>query len=68
MQETQVQFLVQEDPTCHGATKLLSLCSAAWGPQLLKLMSPRAHLSDGEAITMRSLLPQLERVAPAHHN
>ena len=43
MQETQIQFLVQEDSTCHGATKLLRLFSAAWEPQLLKLMSPRAR-------------------------
>ena len=41
MQGTWVQALVWEDPTCRGATKpvrlqLLSLCSRAREPQLLK--------------------------------
>ena len=40
MQETGVQSLVWQDPTCLGAAKLmrhgyLSLCSRAWEPQLL---------------------------------
>ena len=44
MQRTRVRALVQEDPTCHGATKpvrhqLLSLRSRVREPQLL---SPRA--------------------------
>ena len=42
MQGTWVQSLVLEDPTCRGATKpgrapqLLSLCSRARAPQLLR--------------------------------
>ena len=37
IQETQVQSLVWEEPTCCGATKpqLLSLCSGAWELQRL---------------------------------
>ena len=43
VQGTQVQSLVQEDPTCHKATKacvpqLLSLC---YGALKLQLLSPR---------------------------
>ena len=55
MQATWIQALVQEDPTCRGATnacapQLLSLCSRANEPQLLSLCAtatevhvPRAH-------------------------
>ena len=65
LQGTQVQALVQEDPTCRGATKpvchnyrahapqLLSLCSRARKPQLLKparleplLHNKRSHRSE----------------------
>ena len=49
MQGTQVQALVREDP-CRGAPQLLSLCSRAREPQLLRLRAtstearaPRAH-------------------------
>ena len=40
MQETRVQYLVWEDPTCHGATMPMS--------QLLKPMHPRASASQPE--------------------
>ena len=58
MQGTWVQALVWEDPTCRGATKpvrlqLLSLCSRAREPQLLKpahlehvLRSKRSHRNE----------------------
>ena len=54
MQGTQVQSLVQEDPTCHGATKPVCHNYWAWAleptsrnyqahtPQLLKSTHPRA--------------------------
>ena len=47
-QETWVRSLVQEDPTCLAAAKamhpqLLSLCSWAREPKLLKPTCPRAH-------------------------
>ena len=63
-QETQVQSLVQEDPTYRGATKpcvpqLLSLCSRAREPQLL---SPRATTT--EARTPRARAPQQEKRGP----
>ena len=61
VQGTRVQSLVQEDPTCHGATKarapqLLSLCSRAHEPQLL---SPRATTT--EACAPRACAPQREK-------
>ena len=57
VQETRVQALVQEDPTCRGATKacvpqLLSLCSRAREPQLL---SPRATTTEACAPRARAL-------------
>jgi len=59
MQKTPVPSLAREDPICLGVTnsapQLLSLCSRAWEPQLLKPMSPRAT-------TKRS--PCHERVTP----
>ena len=59
-QETQVQALVREDPTCRGATKpasqLLSLRSRAREPQLL---SPCAATT--EAHTPRAHAPQQEK-------
>ena len=63
IQGTWVRALVQEDPTCRGATKpvhynqLLSLRSRAREPQLL---SPRAT-------TTEACAPQ-QRAVPAHHN
>ena len=53
-----VQSLVQENPTCCGATKrrgpqLLSLCSEAHEAQLLKPVSPRVcALQPREATTV----------------
>lgn len=41
---TEIQSLVLENPTCHWATKLLSLCSRAHVPQLLKSMHPGARV------------------------
>ena len=61
MQGTRVQVLVQEDPTCRGATKpmhraqLLSLRSRTREPQLL---SPRATTT--EACMPRARAPQQE--------
>ena len=57
MQGTWVRSLVQEDSTCHGATKpvpqLLSLSSRAWEPQPLKpgslepmLCNKRSHCQE----------------------
>ena len=53
MQETWVQSLTQEDPTCYRATKpmwpqLPSLCFSAREPQLLKPMRPRASTQQQE--------------------
>ena len=77
MQGTQVWALVQEDPTCHGATK--PVCHNYWAhvPQLLsprakttEAHAPRAHASQWEATAMRSpcttgksspRVPQLEK-------
>ena len=80
MQGTRFWALVQEDPTCRGATKprasqLLILSSRAREPQLL---SPRAATT--EARMPRARAPQQEkppqwearapqrRVAPARRN
>ena len=57
MQGTQVRALVQEDPTCRGATKarapqLLSLRSRACEPQLL---SPRATTTEAHVPRARAL-------------
>ena len=46
MQGTRVRSLVREDPTCCGATKLLSLLSRTREPQLL---SPRATTTEAHA-------------------
>ena len=54
MQGTQVQSLVQEAPTCCGATKPRAL-------QLLKPKHPGAHALQREATTMRSLCPSVKR-------
>ena len=47
MQETWVQSLIQEDPTCYGATEpvhhILNLCPRSWEPQLLKPSHPGAY-------------------------
>ena len=56
-QETRVRALVQEDPTCRGATKppvpqLLSLRSRAHEPQLL---SPRATTTEARMPRARAL-------------
>ena len=59
---TQVQYLVWEDPTCHGATK--PLCHSYWNP------CSRAHVLQWEAFTLqleRSLrLSQLEKSPCVH--
>ena len=58
-QETQVLFLVWQDPTCRETNEacvpqLLNLCSRAWEPQLLTL-SARSTCSVTEAAAeMRS--------------
>ena len=59
VQETQVQSLVPEGPTYHGAakprtTQLLSLCPRAQEPKLLKPSHSRACALQWKAATMRS--------------
>ena len=55
MQGTRVQYMVQEDPTCFGAT----------GPaqaQLLKPTSPRTHAPQQEkALLWKAYTPQREQ-------
>ena len=76
---TRIRALVQEDPTCHGATKpvrpqILSLCSRAHKPQLLSPCAttteacvPRAHVPQQEKPPQEARAPQ-RRVAPTHRN
>ena len=57
VQGTRVRFLVREDPTCRAATKLLlpqllSLCSRAREPQLLR---PHAATTEAHAPRARAL-------------
>lgn len=42
VQETEVQSLSQDDPTCRGATKPMCLGSRAREPRLRKPVCPRA--------------------------
>ena len=67
MQGTRVQALVQEDPTCRGATKPVRHNYWACEPQLL---SPRATTTKTHA--PRDRAPQQEKPpqweAPACHN
>ena len=78
MQETQVQSLVQEDSTCHGATKPVhnyrALHSGAREPQLLSLCAatPEPTLSRAHALQQakplqreaRALQPESSPCAP----
>ena len=78
--EPWVQALVQEDSTCHGATKpvchnYLSLHSRACEPQLLRLRAttteahvPRACAPQQEKSPQWEARTLQQRVAPAHHN
>ena len=64
MQETQVQSLIQEDPSCLRATKpsapqLLSLYSGAQELQLLKAENPRACAPQEKPPQWEALAPQL---------
>ena len=73
MQGTQVRALVQEDHTCHRATKPVHhnywACALepkshnCWAPapQLLKPVSPRAH-------ALQILSPRTATAEPTHHN
>ena len=68
MQETQVQSLIQEDPTCLRATKPIHHIYGAWVLQLLKPKHSRACVlqqekpPQWEAATKSSpYLPQLEK-------
>ena len=73
-------ILVQEDPTCCGATKprvpqLLSLRSRACEPQLLSPCAtttearvPRASAPQQEKPPQREAHAPQRRVAPARHN
>ena len=79
MQGTQVQALVQEDPTCRRATEPVRhnywACTLeAPEPQLLsphaattEARTPRAHAPQQEKpLQWETRAPQ-QRVAPAHH-
>ena len=58
MQEPQVWSLVQEDSTCHGATKPMSRSYCAWVPRLLKPVCLHGLRSaTGETTTVRSPCP-----------
>ena len=73
MQGTQVRFLVQEDPTCHGAAKpvchscwagTLELCATATGPVCCNYWSPHTWSPGSatrEGTTVRSPGLQLEK-------
>ena len=70
MQGTQVRALVQEDPSCRGATKPVSHNYWAHVPQLLKpeqlepvLHNKRSHRNEKPAHHNEELprLPQLEK-------
>ena len=79
MQGTWVRDLVQEDPTCHGATK--PLCHNYWAcalepvshnywalmPQLLKPAGLEPVLCNEKPLQGEARTPQ-QRIAPAHHN
>ena len=65
MQETRVRSLVLEDPACCSkearAPRLLSLCSRAREPRLLKPSPPRARDQQQEkAPGRKARLPQRE--------
>ncbi|CAI9180482.1 unnamed protein product [Rangifer tarandus platyrhynchus] len=80
MQETRVRSLVQEGPTCHGATKthvpqLLSLCSGASEPKLLSqqalepvVCNNRSHRNEKLQYNYRVALFTATRVKPACSN
>ena len=75
MQGTRVRSLVREDPTCCGATKLLSLLSRTREPQLLspratttEAHAPRPHaLQQEKPLQWEAHAPQ-QKVAPVRHN
>ena len=75
MQGTRVQALVQEDPTCRGATKpvLHNYWACALEPASHNYRSPRATTTEAHA-PQQEKPPQGEahapqwRVAPARHN
>ena len=60
MQGTGVRALVQEDPTCHGATK--PVCHNYWAHV------PRAHAPQRERSLQWEARPPQWRVAPARCN
>ena len=80
MQETRVWSLVQEDPTCHRATKLMShnywTCALdpasrnywAHVPQLLKPSCPRSSAPQQEKPPQWEAWALQWRVAPTCHN
>ena len=80
MQGTQVRALVQEDPTCRGATKPVrhNYWACALEPTSDNYWSPRAATTEARtprACALRQEKPPLwearasqRRVAPAHHN
>ena len=66
MQGTLVLALVQEDPTCRGATKPVRHNYWACMPQLLKPGHPRAHALQQEKPPQWEARAPQRRVAPAH--
>ena len=52
MQETSVQSLIQEEPTCHEATKPVYHNNWGWEPQLLR---PRTESNEAPAPRARAL-------------
>ena len=67
MQGTQVQSLIREDPTCHGATEPVPNYQAHI-LHLLKPCVPRAHAPQQEkSLQWEAHVPQW-RVAPTHCN
>ena len=67
MQGTWVQSLVQEDPTCCGATK--PACCNYWA-RVLQLLSPRSRAHAPNKRSHRNEKPAApqQRVAPARRN
>ena len=61
MQETLVQSLVQEDPTCRGATKLVNHSNWAHVLQLLKPEGPGTQAPQEQPLQREAHEPQLEK-------
>ena len=68
MRETQVRFLIREDPTCHGATEPMhrneGACALEPGLQLLKPECPKPLLCTGGAAESRAPRPEGAPTSP----